>query len=50
MLFSKSRNVQEPWLGEDTMPLGVCWDSWLAQQRHWEVRGAPEIYDSDLKI
>lgn len=50
MLFSKSRNGEETWLGEDTMPLGVHWDSWLVQQRHGEVRGAPENYDSDLKV
>lgn len=50
MLFSKSRNGEETWLVEDTMPLGVRWDSWLVQQRHREVRRAPESCDSDLKV
>lgn len=52
MLVSKCRNVEKEgsWLGEDTMPLGLCWDSWLVQGRHWEVRRAPEDCGNDLKI
>lgn len=48
----KSRDLEkeDSWLGEDTMPLGLCWDSWLVQGRHWQVRRAPENCDNDLKI
>lgn len=52
VLVTKRRIVEkeESWVGKHTMPLGLSWDSWLVQGRHFEVIMAPESCDNDLKI